>query len=62
MCNVRFQIQQDVIEVVTRRCEMAGINVTNKLLESYIKDLLTIQFGVAVDKRFEITITNKGGV
>ena len=42
MCNVRFQIQEDVIEVVTRRYEMAGINVTNKLLELYIKNCLTI--------------------
>ena len=59
ICNVEFEIREDVIEVAARRYKMAGINVTNKLLESLVKDFMTIQ-GVVLDQGFKIKIIDKG--
>ena len=57
-CNVSFEIPEDVITTLIKRCGDLGMKVTNRDIETYLKDYF-ILYGIAIGQGFKITVTDE---
>ena len=57
-CNVNFEISEDVVIMLIKRYGDLGMKVTNRDIETYLKDYF-ILYGIAIGQGFKITVTDE---